>query len=120
MKHTKKSGFSMLKFILSVIVLISAAILAFKVVPPYINNGKVEHIFNGIAADPDMQTARDSVIRDVYAKRAAFEGLSVFEADQLAIDHANGKLSLSAAYTVKLKLIANINLLIEFQPTSSN
>jgi len=46
--------------------------------------------------------------------------IKVVNGSQIDISRDNGNFGLSADYSVKVKLIANISLLLEFHPDSAN
>lgn len=110
-------GFAGLIFIIAVVVFI--AVLGMKVVPAYMHNGEVVHIFKAVAADPEMQNAGVKDIRASFEKRAMMDNISEIRAEDIQIDKEGGRLVLSASYPVKIPLAGNISLLLEFNPSSA-
>ncbi len=98
---------------------IFVVILGIKVVPAYIHNAQIAHIFKAIANDPAMQGATATEIKDSYSKRANINYITDITAEDIDIHKDDGRLSLSASYSVKIPVAGNIVLLIEFNPSSS-
>lgn len=115
----KQRGLSFTGFILGAVGIIFVAILGMKLVPAYVHSAQVAEIFRTIAADPAMQGASVKEIRESYSKRAGVNSITDITADDIEIVQEGGQLSLSTNYSVKIPLVANITLLLEFNPSSS-
>lgn len=115
----KQRGVGFVGFIGIAAALIFVAILGMKMVPPYIKNAQIAQIFRTIVGDPGMQSASVGEIKEAYAKRAGINYITDPTADDISIEKEDGRLKLSASYSVRIPLIANITLLLEFNPSSS-
>lgn len=115
---SKQNGFSFIKFILAVIALLLILMSGLKMLPAFLEYWKVTHLFDVVAADVEMRQASDQVVRDALKKRMTLEGVEALDANQVEITRESGQLNLSAAYSVKQPLLANVSLLIEFNPES--
>jgi len=115
----KQRGIGMMGVILIVAVLIITATLGLKVIPAYTNDAKIVHIFHSIIGDPEMQSASDKDIRTSFTKRSGMDGITELSSDDILIDKESGRLVLSASYRVKIPLVANASLVLEFNPTSA-
>ncbi len=115
----KQRGIGFVGFIGIAAALIFVAILGMKMVPPYIKNAQIAQIFRTIVGDPAMQSASIYEIRQAYAKRADMNYITDPTAEDISIETEDGRLKLSASYSVKIPLVANITLLLEFNPSSS-
>ncbi|MBI5005539.1 MAG: DUF4845 domain-containing protein [Nitrosomonadales bacterium] len=115
----KQRGMGFTGFILIAAGVIFVAILGMKVVPPYIHSAQIAHVFKAIASDPAMQSATTKEIQESYSKRANIDFITDITAEDIVIDKEEGRLSLSANYSVRIPLVANITLLLEFNPSSS-
>ncbi len=100
------------------IALVLVGITAIRVIPAYIEDGKVKHAFTTIANDPEMQKASPAQLRLAFDKIASIDGISVIKGDDIDISSEDGKPSLSASYSIKVPMGGNISILIEFKPTS--
>jgi hypothetical protein len=66
-----------------------------------------------------MREATSKDIKDSYIKRANISYITDITAEDIVIDKEGGRLILSASYAVKIPLVANVTLLLEFNPSSS-
>jgi hypothetical protein len=115
----KQLGISFSGFIMVAFVLIFVAILGMKIAPVYIHNAQISSILRSVASDPAMQNASLKEIKESYGKRAYINAISDLSAEDIEIVRDGTMLSLSANYAVKIPLVANITLLLEFNPSSN-
>jgi len=121
MKAAKQQqGLSMSGFLVTAIILIFVAVLAMKMVPAYMQDGEIKHVFDAVASDPDMANASIRDIQIAYAKRAGVQDINAIKVDDVVIDKSQGRLTLSASYQVKIPLVANVSLLLDFNPSSAS
>ena len=114
----KQKGIGFGGFIMIIAVVLFFVILGMKLVPSYINNMQIEHIFKAIVNDPDMRNASDKDIRASYTKRASIEYINL-EAEKVEVNKDEGHLTLSANYTVKTPVFGNVSLVIDFSPSAT-
>lgn len=107
-------GFIMLAFLL---VLVS--IFGLKLIPAYIQNAQIKNVFNAIVHDPEMEKATLHDIRVSFDKRADIDDIKAIKSDEIDIAMDQGRLVLSASYPVKIRLVGNVSLYLEFNPTSA-
>lgn len=115
----KQRGITISGLLVWLVLLILAAIGAMKLIPAYIEYAQINKIFHTIAHDPELQGAAIKNVRDSYNKRAQIDNIAVIDAGDIDIVKDSSGLSLSASYQVKIPLVANINLLLDFNPNSS-
>jgi uncharacterized protein (UPF0248 family) len=120
MKAAKQQGLSMPGFLVTAIVLIFVAVLAMRLIPAYMQDGTIKEVFNAVAHDPDMKNATIRDIQIAYSKRASVQDITAIKLDDVVIDKNDSGIALSASYQVKIPLVANISLLLEFNPHSSS
>jgi len=113
-------GLSFTEFLIGAVALIVIAVIALNLIPAYRQNSGVEGIFVAIADDPEMQRANIADIRASYSKRAMIDDITAIKAEDIRIASLNGKLQLSASYGVMLPLVGNVNLYLEFNPSSAD
>lgn len=116
--RNKQRGITFSGFIMAAFALIIVAILGMKLVPAYIHSTQISSIFKAVASDPAMQSASIKEIKDSYSKRAYINAITELSPDDIEIVKEGATLSLSANYAVKIPLVANITLLLEFNPSS--
>ncbi|MFM2397244.1 MAG: hypothetical protein RLZZ144_494 [Pseudomonadota bacterium] len=115
----KQSGFNFLKFVLVLALFLFVVVLAIKTIPTYIEYGKLVHVFKTVAANPDLKNAHDFTILESVKKGLALDDIKVVTEQQVDIIRDNGNFELDADYSVKVKAIGNISLLLEFHPSSA-
>jgi hypothetical protein len=115
----KQHGIGFVGFILIAAGIIFVAILGMKLVPPYLHSIQIAQIFKTIANDPAMQGASVREIKESYNKRAGINYITDLAADDIEISKADGQLSLSTSYSVKIPIAGNITLVLDFNPSSS-
>jgi len=98
---------------------IITATLALKVIPAYWNSGDINRLFKVIANDPAMKAATVREIRESFRKRAMMDSISTITAKDIQIDKSEGPLILSTSYVVKVPLVGNASLMLEFNPSSA-
>lgn len=101
-------------------ILIFLAIGGMKIVPSYVEEKTIRGILEQLAHDPEMQNADIHTIKDTFAKRAnTMNNITVVTDNDLIIDKRSGNLVLSVQYQVKIPLVANATLLLDFNPSST-
>jgi hypothetical protein len=116
----RQRGLSFVDFIMVAIGLIFVVLLGLKLVPAYLHSAQISQIFREIVADPAMRTASIPEVEMSYRKRASINDITDMKIEDVTItrDEA-GALSLSAEYELRIKLVGNATLLLEFKPSSS-
>lgn len=115
----QQQGMSFGGFIFGAFLFVLLCITGFKLIPAYMQEAKINSIFNSIAHDPDMQKAGPRDIRLSFEKQSSIDSITAIKASDIDISSDAGKPVLSASYSVKIPMIANISLLIEFNPNSA-
>lgn len=115
----RQQGIGGIGLILLIAMGLFAVVLGLKLIPAYMHNSEVVHIFRAIAADPEMQNASVKDIRASFEKRAMMNNLSEVKAEDIQIDKEGASLVLSASYAVKISVAGNASLLLEFKPSSA-
>lgn len=117
---TRQRGFSFGGFIMVLVIFIVLAIFSMKLIPAYMENGKIQKAFDAIARDPSMQSATEHDIRMSFYNRAmTMDAVKAISHQDIEISQDDGGLVLSADYNVKIPLGGNASLLLEFHPTSA-
>lgn len=115
-----QSGLSMSSFLITAFLIVMGAMLAMKVVPSYIHSAQIAQVFREIVADPAMRDASTKEIEISYRKRAGINDITDLQVEDISIERdETGRLVLSAQYEVRVKLVGNVSLVLEFNPSSS-
>lgn len=115
----KQRGLSFFGFIFGAVILVLVSITGLKLIPAYMEDMKISNLFTVIANDPEMQKASLRDIRMSFSKRASIDNISAINAEDIEIASEGGRLALSASYDVKVPLVANVSLYLEFSPASA-
>ncbi len=115
---SKQRGVSLSGLLVWSVILIIAAIGGMKVIPAYIQDAEIKSILSTIVNDPEMQGAQSKDIRESFSKRAMMNNINVVTANDIEIVKDARGLSLSISYQVKIPLVGNASLLLEFNPSS--
>ena len=120
MKTTaKQGGVSFGGFIMVLVLLGGLAIFGMKLIPAYMENGKIQKAFDAIVRDPSMQAASVAEIKDSFNKRAiVMDSVTVLNQEEIEIYKEGNALRLSASYSKKIPLAGNVSLLLEFNPSA--
>ncbi len=101
------------------VILVFLAIGGMKIVPAYVQNQTIKGIFDTISRSPDMQDASPKDIREAYSKRAMMNNINVVDVADIEISKVGSKLRLSVEYSVRIELVGNASLVLDFKPSSS-
>lgn len=118
MAHRQR-GISFTGFIFIAAALVFVAITGLRLVPAYVHSAQISQIFREIASDPEMRTAPVRDIEISYQKRASINDINDLQSQDILIEKEDGNLRLSANYSVRIPLVGNMTLLLEFNPSSS-
>ena len=115
----KQRGVSIEGTLVVIVLLIALGMIGMKVIPSYMENGTIKNIFDTIRKDPEMQGASDKAIRESFDKRTGMNNIHVVSSNDIEITKDASGLSLSVSYSVKIPLVSNASLLLEFNTSSS-
>ena len=117
--ENRQRGVSLSGLLVWSVILILAAIGGMKIIPAYIQDAEIKSILSTIVNDSAMQGAQSKDVRESFSKRAMMNNINVVTANDIEIVKDARGLSLSISYQVKIPLVGNASLLLEFNPSSS-
>lgn len=112
-------GLSLVGFLFGAVLLVLVSITGLKLIPAYMQDAQIKNVFVTIANDPEMQNATVRDIKTSFEKRADIDDIRAITSDDIEIVKENGRLVLSASYSVKVPLVANVSLFLDFKPSSA-
>ena len=115
-----QQGLSFGNFLATVIVLVLIAISVMKVIPAYLQNRAIQTTFDQIAHKPEIKNIPLNEIKVEFNKRAIVSDITAIKVDDIDVTKDERGVTLSASYPVKIPLVGNASLLIEFNPSSSS
>ena len=116
----KQLGVSLEGLLVVVAFLVLVVVGAVKIVPAYIDDATIKSKFNTVAHDPDLRNATEKDIRQAFLKLIAVSNITAIKPDDIEVTRDANGISMSANYTVKIPLVGNATLVLEFNPSSSS
>lgn len=116
MKRQRGVTFVGMVFIAGLVVF--AAIIGIRLVPAYIEYATVSKHLRDIARAPDARGATPRDIQMMFNKRAQVDDIKAISGDDIEVSREGDALILSAVYSTKIKLFANLNACIDFEASS--
>jgi hypothetical protein len=106
--------------VLTIIVLVACAVLlAFKVIPVYIEYYGVVASVKSFKQDFDLAEKGEPQIRELLKRRFEVNDVKRVKQDQVKITRAGKTTTIAVKYDAKVPLVANVNLLLEFDHTAT-
>ena len=106
----KQRGLSVIGYI---VLLSMGALLVVKLAPPYTEYFMIQRIFKKLVVNPGLQDGK--ALKNAFQRYADMDSVTRINADDIEISNT----AISAKYSVKVPLFGNINLLLEFNPSSA-
>ena len=112
-------GVTLTGFLMIAVVLIFAALLLFKIGPPYVEFLSIQSNLRAIANDPEGRAGIRRVVEDLFDRRSAIENITSVKAREIIISKVGDNVVLSFEYTVCVPIVFNIRACMDYNPTSS-
>lgn len=112
-------GIALGSFLVTCVIVIFVALIGLKLAGPYMEYFKIKADFKKVASDPSLQTASAKEIKSGFWKFAAVDDITSITQDDIEVEKTGSDITLSAEYSVKVPLVANVSLLVDFNPTSN-
>ena len=115
----KQQGVTFGGFIMVLALIGGLAIFSMKLIPAYMENGKIQKALDAIVQDPAMQSGSVAEIKDSFYKRAnVMDSVTTLDSSDIVISKEGNSLKLSASYSKKIPLAGNVSLVIDFAPSA--
>jgi hypothetical protein len=114
----RQNGFTLTGFLLWAVVLIFAALLLFKIGPPYMEFLSIQSNLRAIASDPEGRAGVRRVVEDLFDRRSAIDNISSVRANEIVISREGDNVVLSFEYTKCVPIVFNIRACMDYNPTS--
>lgn len=114
----KQQGISLSGLMIWSFVLILVSIVGMKLIPAYIENATIKRTLLAVATESNLRTNNEE-IRQSFNRRASIDNIKAINGQDIVIDKKSDKVVLSANYSVKIPLLANISLYIDFTAASN-
>jgi hypothetical protein len=114
----RQKGITLSGFMLWSVVLVIAALLLFKIGPPYIEFLSIQSNLKAIANDPEGRAGVRRVVEDLFDRRSAIENISSVRGKDIVIAREGDRVVLSFEYSVCVPIVLNIRACMDYNPTS--
>jgi hypothetical protein len=114
--QSKQSGLTLVGLIFGLGVLVFAALLAMKLIPPYMEYHTAKNAIRAIARS--QQGGSPSDIRRAWEGRAAVDDINAIKASDLEVSKDGNQLVLGFSYRKEVPLFANLGVYIDFAASS--
>ena len=115
----KQEGFTLTGFMVWAVVLIFAALLAFKIAPAYMEYFAIQKQLKVIANDPALQSGQRRAIEGAFDRRATVDNINVVRASDLHIEKVGDQLVISVEYAARVPLLGNMSVCLDFNASSA-
>lgn len=115
----RELGVSLGGFLIVCFVLVFAALLGFKLFTPYMQYFAVQKTLKVLAVNPELKSGTRRDLQGAFARYALIDNITAISGEDIEVAKDGNEIVLSASYSVKVPLVANISLLIDFNPTSA-
>lgn len=106
-------GLGITGYIFVLFMLSMGALLVFKLFPPYTEYFMIQREFKNLTVNPGLQDGK--ALKSAFQRYAGINNVTGINADDIEISNT----AVSAKYSVKVPLFGNIDLLLEFNPSSA-
>ncbi len=114
----KQQGISLSGLLIWSFVLILVSIVGMKLIPVYIENATIKRTLLAVATESNFKTNNEE-IRQSFTRRASIDNIKAINGQDIIIDKKSDKVVLSTNYSVKIPLLANVSLYIDFTAASN-
>ena len=110
-------GLSMIGFLFVAVVVLVTALIAFRMIPSYIEQYTIQRALEGALADSnDLSTA---TIRRAMDRRLAADYADVVSGKDVEVTREGNKITASVGWEKRLPLVSNVSILLDFYATAS-
>jgi Domain of unknown function (DUF4845) len=114
--RSRQNGVTLFGLIIGLVVLVFAALLAMKLIPPYMEYHTAKNAIQAIARSQQGGSLSD--IRRAWEGRAAVDDISAIKGSDLEISKDGNHLVLSFSYRKEVPLFSNLGVYIDFAASS--
>ena len=112
-------GFSLNQVMIGGVVFAVAALFAMKILPDWIEYGKIAKAVKATAMDSSLKEASVAQVRAAYARRADIDEIKSITAQDIDVTKEGGELVIAFEYTKKIPLFGNASLVFDFEGSSA-
>lgn len=114
----RQAGLSFGGFVIVAFLGAFVVLLGFKLMPAYIEYMSLKNVLESVVNDPELKDAQVRQIRSAYSRRANIANVEVVGANDIEVMKDGDRMSLSAAYSVKVPLVGNVSACLDFEASA--
>lgn len=116
----KQRGISLTGLIVILVLLGIGAMLGLKLFTPYSEYFTIQKTFKTLVQNPETRSGSRAEILRAYRRYTMIDNVTAISEDDIEVTKDGNTLVVSASYSVKVPLVANVSLLIDFAPSSAS
>jgi hypothetical protein len=118
--RNRQQGITLMGLIVGAFVLVFAALLTMKLVPPYIEYFAIKKALTGIGNETQGRNASVGDIRRLFENRSSVDDINSVKASDLEITKEGNGYLVTAAYRREIPLFGNIGIFIDYAVSSKD
>ena len=115
----QQKGVTITGMLMVSVILVVVLLIGFKVVPFYLEYNTIKKNFKAMAEDPALQKVSVGEMRRAWDARTSVDNVKSLTAQEIDYSRDASGWNISADYSVKVPLFQNVNLCMDFRPTSN-
>jgi len=116
----KQRGITLSGLIIVLVLLGICVALGLKLFTPYMQYFTIQKTFKTLVQNPELKSGNRADILRAYRRYTMIDDITAIGEDDIEVTKDGNTFVLSASYTVKVPLVANVSLLIDFAPSSAS
>ena len=115
----KQRGITLTGLIVILALLGVGAMLGFKLFNPYMQYFTIKKTFKTLAQNPELRSGNRREVVAAYQRYSLIDSITSISEEDIEVKKDGNTIVISANYSVKVPLVANISLLVDFAPSSA-
>lgn len=97
----------------------AGVVVAAKLVPAYLEFFSVKKVLNAMGSSGELKTMSAREIQTSFLKRASIDNIRAVKPEDLTISREGNQTVVSAEYSVKVPIVANVSACLDFSASTS-
>jgi hypothetical protein len=119
MSMNTQRGVSLGGLMVVLFIVIMLALLGFKLIPPYMEYLQIKKDFKAISLQPEVRNGTRGNFDQAWSRYATIDNIQSVDGSEIEFTKEGGEVVISAAYSVKVPLFANLSACLDFKPTTA-
>jgi len=114
MNHKKQQGMSTLGILMAVVLVVSAMLLAMKLVPLYINDYAIAKAIASLQEEENLYAKTRGQIRSIVRRKLAADYTDGLEDESFQIEKRKGTITIDVNYESRVSVVSNLDIVAKF------